>query len=93
MKSKYNTFSFCQEDYKEYYECLHKKEVNFAKMYEDIAKFIELALTNGYQLKVWCDGLTVVIEYNYKDKAMTGTALEWLGDDEYIESCLEETEE
>lgn len=36
-------------------------------------------------MKVWFDGLTIVIEYNYKDVGLSGVSLEWLDENEYIE--------
>ena len=89
-KHKFNTFSFCEKDYQEYYEYSHKREPNFTAMWEDISAFIRIALKNGYQIKITYDGMTVIIEYNYQDETLSGVSLEWLGEDEYIADAREE---
>ena len=51
----------------------------------DISDFTRIAIKNGYQMKVWSDECTIVIEYNYKDESLSGVSLEWLNENEYIE--------
>lgn len=89
MSEKFNTISFCRDDYKEYYDCLEKEEVNYDKMFDDIKEFIRIALQNGYQMRIWDDGVTIVIEFNYQNESMSGVSLEWLDENEYIESYAE----
>lgn len=79
MENKYNTFTFCISDYLD-----ENDEENEFLMYSDIMKFIQLAFKNGYQMKLWYDGMTVVIEYDYQDACLGGSSLEWLSNDEYV---------
>ena len=86
MLSKYNTISFCSNDYrKPDPENFGKTYIDEFDMYRDISDFMRIAIKNGYQMKVWSDELTIVIEYNYKDVGMSGVSLAWLDEDEYIE--------
>lgn len=89
MDSKFNTITFCTADYMEYNDYLHKEVANKDEMFDDIKEFIRIATKNGYQMKIWYDEMTVVIEFNYRDEAFTGVGLEWLGEDEYIETLSE----
>ena len=84
---KYSTITFCTENYKEYNDDTGIEDVNYFEYYRDISEFIRIAIKNGFQMKVWSDELTVVIEYNYKDESLSGVSLEWLGEDEYIETA------
>lgn len=52
---------------------------------EPFDTFIRIAVRNGYQCRIWHDGLTLVIEYNYQDEGMSGTSLQWVGENEYVE--------
>lgn len=86
MNNKYNTISFCSNDYrKPDPENFGKTYIDEFDMYRDISDFMRIAIKNGYQMKVWSDELTIVIEYNYKDVGMSGVSLAWLDEDEYIE--------
>ena len=84
--SKFNTITFCRDDYVQpgivYPGSVD--QVDFDKMFDDISAFIRIALKNGYQMRVWGDGLTVAVEYQYADPSMCGVSLEWLDEDEYI---------
>lgn len=82
---KYSSISFCSENYKEYNQYTSRDEVDESAMYDDIKSFIRLAIKNDYQMKIWCDGLTVIIEYNHRDGSLSGVDLEWIGEDEYVE--------
>ena len=88
--SKFNTISFCRESYTEYYDCLNKKAINDTKLFEDVTSFIKVAIQNGYQMRIYDDGVTIVIEYNYKDESLSGVSLEWLGEDEYVVDARDE---
>ena len=86
MSNKYNTISFCRNDYiKPDPENFSKTYIDEFDMYRDISDFMRIAIKNGYQMKVWSDELTIVIEYNYKDVGLSGVSLEWLDENEYIE--------
>ena len=86
MNNRYNTISFCSNDYrKPDPENFSKTYIDEFDMYRDISDFMRIAIKNGYQMKVWFDGLTIVIEYNYKDESLSGVSLEWLDENEYIE--------
>ena len=86
MSNMYNTISFCSNDYrKPDPENFGKTYIDEFDMYRDISDFMRIAIKNGYQMKVWSDELTIVIEYNYKDVGMSGVSLAWLDEDEYIE--------
>ena len=89
MNNKFEKIEFCEESYK---EGGRFGEINYAKMYGDIAKFIQILLRNGYIMKIWSDDMTVAIEYNYKDEEMAGVSLEWLAENEYIETYAPEKE-
>lgn len=89
MRDKFSAICFCREDYKKtpgiYYG--QAAEYDETKMMNDIRDFIRIAMQNGYQMKIWYDGLTVCIEYNYQDEAMSGVSLNWLGENEYVATC------
>lgn len=78
MNKHINTISFAPDDYMEFYKSLNKEDVNETKMYEDIQSFIRIAIKNGYHLKIWSDGYTTVIEYDYMDPSFTDMRLEWI---------------
>ncbi len=90
MKTKFNRFTFCPDDYKERNENTQEEYVNEYAMYEDIKSFIRLAVKNGYQCRVWHDSYTICIDYNYQDESLSSVSLEWLGEHEYIVNDLEE---
>lgn len=76
-----STITFCRDDYKEYYEYSHKTETNEDRMFDDIKEFIRIALKNKYVIKVYDDGCTVSIEFGYDDPNMSDTSLEWINND------------
>lgn len=76
--------TFCEDDYMEYGKN-REQFFNSKKMYDDIRDFIRIIIQNGYQMKMWFDGMTVCVEYNYRDESMSGVSLEWLDENEYIE--------
>lgn len=93
MNKRYNSFSFCRNDYEDEDPTTGKKEVNEYMMYEDIKNFLRIAIKNGYQCRIWDDGLTVVVEYDYQDRDLANSSLEWLSQDEYVESFNREESE
>lgn len=93
MDKKYSAICFCAQDYMKPRDYMGRIEVDMDKMYNDISDFIRIAIHNGHQMKIWDDGLTVCIEYNYKDGNMSGVSLEWLGEDEYVETCTQSDDE
>lgn len=93
MDKRYNSFSFCRNDYEDENLTTGKKEVNEYMMYEDIKDFLRIAIKNGYQCRIWDDGLTVVVEYDYLDRDLADSSLEWLSQDEYVESFNREESE
>ncbi|MBP5462735.1 MAG: hypothetical protein J6Y20_11535 [Lachnospiraceae bacterium] len=86
MDKNYNTFSFCKNNYKEYNEYSRKQEVNETRLWDDVAAFLRTASQNGYQMRIWCDEMTVVVEYNYQDEALSGCELRWLGENEFVDT-------
>ena len=93
MDNKYNTMTFCRDDYiiPDTSDNPYKKgEVNNYKLFADISAFIRIAIENGYQMKIWDDEYTIVIEFNYKDESLGGVSLQWVGEDEYIEKYATE---
>ena len=90
MSDTHSVICFCEENYKQYYDYSHKKEVNETAMWDDIKEFMRVAVKNGYQMKVSFDGLTVIIEYDYVDGSMSGASLVWLGENEYVGSYTED---
>lgn len=89
MNKKYETFSFCRGDYTE----PGSNEVNEYRLYEDINEFVKLAIKNCYQMKIYDDSYTIIVEYNYFDESLSGVSLEWLGEDEYVANAKEEEED
>ena len=87
MEKKYETITFCSEQYLVKDEATGRSEPSEYLMWEDVKNFLRIAIKNGYQCKLWFDGLTLVVEYNYMDEAMSGVSLNWLGENEYIETC------
>ena len=92
MEQKYSTFTFCRDDYEEENKSTGRRELNEYMMFEDIKEFIRLSIKNGYQCRIWDDGLTICVEYNYLDPDY-GIRLEWLSEDEYVESFQKEDDE
>jgi len=86
MSEKHSTFSFCKNCYKEYNEYSHKQEVNESRLWEDVSSLIRLCVQNGYQMRIWSDELTIVVEYNYQDEAISGTELRWVGENEFVDT-------
>ena len=58
-----------------------------------LALFVDDPVQRKAQMRTWFDGLTIVIEYNYQDESLAGSRLEWLNENEYIESYLREEEQ
>ena len=74
-----------------FYEMTFDKSTyeNESEMWNDIRDFIRIILKQDYMFKMYCDeqGFGIyVIQYNYKDDELSGAALEWLGENEYIET-------
>ena len=86
MEKKYETITFCANDYEVKDKHTGELEVSEYNMWEDVKDFLRIAIKNGYQCKLWFDGLTLVVEYNYLDESMSGVSLSWIGENEYIES-------
>lgn len=76
--AKFETMTFCESDYIEFYNALGREDVNDAKMWDDIANFIRIAIKNGYQVRVWNDGLTTAVEYDHLDENIRQSRLEWI---------------
>lgn len=92
MTNKYNELEICVANYTDDRGYGREPEFREVEMISDIADFVKVLLKNGQQVKLWYDGLTVCIEYNYLDKAMTGVRLEWVGPNEYVETYATEEE-
>lgn len=88
MAEKYNTISFCRSTYED-----DKKEINEYSLFEDLTDFIRIAIKNEYQMKIFDDGLTIVVEYNYAEGSLSGVSLEWIGENEYISKYGEQYED
>lgn len=94
---KYNRFTFAPDDYKK--PGVHtglfpdEDEVKWDEMWKDCASFVRLAIKNSYQCHVWHDGYTLVVDYNYLDESIAGATLEWVGENEYVESYNKPEEE
>ena len=86
MERKYNRIEFCQEDYHEIDDLTGESEFNEYEFWEDFKDFMRIAIKNNYQCHVWFDGLTLAVDYNFQDPSISGVSLEWLGEDEYIET-------
>lgn len=95
MTQKFNEMEICSKDYTEHQGYGREDVFNEVEMVSDIADFVKVLLKNGQQVRMWYDGMTVCIEYNYLDQSMGGVSLEWLGPDEYVETYAkeEDTEE
>lgn len=87
MRKKYNEFNFCREDYTEYNDYLRKDVVDEDAMFEDIKALVRVALKNDYQMKIWDDGMTITVEYEARDPALSEVSLEWIGVDEEVVGC------
>ena len=85
MSDKYNTIAFCTSSYSDTDRYGHT--VDEEKLFRDIADFLRIAMKNNYQCKMWFDGITYVIEFEESEE-LSGTSLEWVGEDEYVEKCI-----
>lgn len=79
MESKANKIEFYIGNYLD-----SENEPNEYYMYQDIVKFMQVLFKNRYQMKVWSDGITVVIEYNSIDSCFGEPTLEWVAPNEWI---------
>lgn len=94
MNNKYETVEICEENYKRPGIIdPTTEEVDYEELFDDVKTLVRILLKNGYQMRIWNDGLTTAIQYNYRDESMTGVSLEWLGDDEYVGSYEKEDPE
>ena len=91
MDKKCETFTFCPADYTSVVD--HEEVCDENRLYDDIRDFIRLAIHSGYQMKIWEDGYTIIVEFNYRDESLSGTSLEWVGEDEYVEKITKEQDE
>lgn len=74
----YNEIVFCPDDYLEYNQYSKQKEVNEAQMYEDIATLMRIVMKCNYQMRIYNDGHSIVIQFDYLDPAMSYATLEWI---------------
>ncbi len=88
-KKRVDSISFFKDNYTAWGE----DEPNEYAMFNDIAEFIRIALKNKRKLKVWSDEFTVVVEYDYADPELAEFSLEWIGEDEYVESYSNDEED
>lgn len=79
--ANYQEMTFHVPDYKERMRGCEDYEIE-AKLFSDMQDFIRILLDNERQIKIWFDGMTYVIEYNYQDEELSGVSLEWVGDGE-----------
>lgn len=71
--------------------CPHVYDDNEQKMWEDINIFLQILIHNQYQIKLYSDGYTIVIEYDYDPSLGFGNdSLYWVGENEYIEKIISE---
>ncbi len=87
MEKKFESIGFCRDTYAGNRRArIEDESREYEKeLFNDVKEFIRIATQNGYQCRVFDDGLTICVEYNYIDESMSGVSLEWLGEDEYIE--------
>lgn len=104
MNDKCNSFTFFKGNYLKTFHAdrysFSDDDVDYKKMYTDIAIFISLLIRNGQQVKICSDEYCVIVEYNDQDEALSGVSLEWIGENEFIgsyddgcEACDEDKEE
>lgn len=81
---KPNTICFSLDSYKNKHfeiEDAHLKiEDARREMFDDISKFMNILVKNGYMCKFYCDEPCLenyVIQFDYKDEEMCGGSLEW----------------
>ena len=79
-KQKYNIIAFSEKDYAPKITMSGVTKDN--DMWADIATILRILLRNGYQAAVRDDGVTVWVEFNYRDINMCGISLEWIDGDE-----------
>lgn len=94
MNVKYNTIEFVADRYtKPKWDNPDEEEKDYDALFDDIKSFIQMAIKNEYQLRIWSDGSAIVVEYNYFDEFMSDSELVWLGKNEYVETYDEDDEE
>lgn len=85
MNEKYNRIEFIIDNYTmPGWNDPIKRETDYGALFEDVKSFVQMAIKNEYQLRIWSDDTTVVVEYNFLDERMSGSSLVWLGEDDYI---------
>jgi len=85
MKENYNTMEFIIDRYtKPKWNEPDEEEIDYDALFEDVKSFVQMAIKNEYQLRIWSDDTTVVVEYDFLDECMSDSTLVWLGEDEYV---------
>lgn len=85
MNEKYNTMEFIIDRYtKQKWNEPNEEEIDYDALFEDVKSFIQMAIKNEYQLRIWSGDTTIVVEYDLLDECMSGSTLVWLGEDEYV---------
>lgn len=96
MDNKFNSLAFFKGNYLKTYHAdrydFKDDDVDYKKMFSDIAVFISILTRNQQHMKIWTDEYCVVVEYNDQDESLSGVSLDWLGDDEFIGSYEHECE-
>ena len=85
MKENYNTMEFIIDRYtKPKWNEPDEEEIDYDALFEDVKSFVQMAIKNEYQLRIWSDDTTVVVEDDFLDECMSDSTLVWLGEDEYV---------
>lgn len=56
-----------------------------------IRDFIGICLKNHQKMKIWDDGMTVVVEYDYAEPELSHE-LVWLDEDEFVEKYTNDSD-
>lgn len=86
-----NTAEFCKTTYSNHPWDDSGDDFDEIQMKLDIADFVAALLKNDYQVRIYSDGLTVAVEYDFRDQSLAGNNLVWLSPAEYVESYEPET--
>lgn len=86
----YSEIVFCPDDYLEYNQYSKQEEINEAQMYEDIATLMRIAMKCKYQMRIYNDGYSIVIQFDYLDPSLSDATLEWIQNSDADEEKKEE---
>ena len=80
---QYNEILFCRDSYMAFNEYLKRDDVDEDAMFEDIKNAIRILMKNGNMARVYDDGITVAVEFDAVEPALSESRLVWVPVEKY----------